>query len=166
MQISFHYYSCCQLWCLFSIYCYCCCCYSSFSSLLNIYTACEKRKAAWYLFDSSMSVTGCAKLSALFTCVYRYLTFKQIELKSPCCQVLRHFEYSLEPHQQGLFSSIRLEVMYVRKQVKSADNFAHPVRCLQFFQNWWLSTYPVCNAFDFRPTRSDICRVSGLVFLW
>ena len=49
--------------------------------------------------------------------------------KVPVGQVWSGFKFSTKPDQPGLSSSIRLEVMYVRTQVRSPE-IGHPVRCL------------------------------------
>ena len=61
-------------------------------------------------------LAGIAKLSALFTCVHMYATFKQSDSARPQCSSFK--EYST-PDQHELSSSIF---------VISADNFARDVK--------------------------------------
>ena len=64
--------------------------------------------------------------------VHTYITSKRIELESPCCQVLKPFEFSSKAEQLGLSSSIRLVVMFfcndfkinvIAKQIFSVFDF-------------------------------------------
>ena len=54
--------------------------------------------------------------------VYIYMTSKRIELERPGCSGFEDYLKSSKSDQQGLSSSIRLEIMYMWKPVHYHDN--------------------------------------------